>query len=400
MWGPGRRAHVAVAALFAVAATGLEEDDSEIILPDSMLSLSQLGFPPHRIPLQELNFCDIGWNGMQRGRGGWRPVECPKRRGRGNSLRVGKLGPSCMSCLRKPSLVEGERLWQVYSDPRGSAKRRAVYTEWFGHTPRVLIIMSNQKYLQFTKMWWCYAEASGLSKSDLLVYALDSATRDWAHASGLRAVEPTANYTIAIPEGLNSAFKWSLFPVLGDLLRLGKHVFFSDIDMIWIRDLTKLLPRIWPSLDIITQLSPRWDAQGTLNSGVLALRPHNQTIVYVETLMSTTPIFMDAFRGPSDQLMWNILLRHHKFRSLTWRTLPRSWSQMQSAEATSPNGPLRCTGLGIPWGTRWRCSRPSGRAQTTRHRRSCPSWIAQRSCCCNPKACRREPCALLHTRIQ
>jgi len=371
----------------------------------------QVGFPPERISLKSLNFCDIGWGGIERN-AMWTPVECPKGRGatRGTGPRAvaGPMDKTCMSCLKAASLAEGERLWQFYAEPRAAAVRQARLQQWFNASKTIIVVAANEGYLKLLKAWLCHAigQKLGVTPRNLLVFAFDDAVYQWAQKKGLRAMRPE-DYSIKVPETIASEFKYSLLPLFGDILRAGHTVLFNDVDMIWKGDLGAVLDKAWPGTDIVSQLAARWDAQGPLNSGILYIRsvpqssvaqsrglflpfcasvaapegrgmggggsplfhrhstaaavlapaplrpafpscfpfpfsvsnrgvglemtcspgayhrPKHQTITFVETLMSTIPIFLDAFQGPSDQLMWNILLRHHKFRSLTWRPLPQ-----------------------------------------------------------------------------
>ena len=283
------------------------------------IPLESFGYPKSRIPLEDLNFCDIGYGGMQRAESAhfYGPVLCKTLTSLDNEN-----DPTCRSCLTSDSIEQGDAVWDVYSDDNNARKRRSEMDDAL-QPDLVVVIMSNELYLHMAKNWFCQAYKHGLKPRSVLMYAMDDPTANWAKSEGIYVVHPSS-YNIQKTRS-ESAFKWSLFPLLADLMHINRHVLFNDVDMLWTSNLSQNIHQLWPDIHLVSQHAPRDDALGPLNSGLLSLRPTRQMIVFVETMMSTIPIFVSKLQGrhgDTDQIMWNHLLRHYKFMTLPFRTLP------------------------------------------------------------------------------
>jgi hypothetical protein len=165
------------------------------------------GFPAKRVPLKELNFCDIGQAGIPRKGSGWdRRVECPQPGNANHKFIARPFDPSCISCLTNRSLKEADRLWQLYSSAPAARKRREKLNEWYGDQPFVIVVASDGNYLKMLRTWYCNAGQHGASAANVLVYAFDAKVTAWAAKQGLRSLRPE-DFGIAVPAQIASEFK-------------------------------------------------------------------------------------------------------------------------------------------------------------------------------------------------
>mmetsp|Transcript_5050 Transcript_5050/g.6855 ORF Transcript_5050/g.6855 Transcript_5050/m.6855 type:complete len:442 (-) Transcript_5050:165-1490(-) len=113
-----------------------------------------------------------------------------------------------------------------------------------------------------------------------------------------------------------------LFCTLHQLTEMGYDVMLHDVDLIWLRDprdLILLNPQ-WNMADVIGASAPRMDSHGPLNSGLVFFRGNQKNVIFLRTMVMMTPIL---YWLNTDQVIYNALLRHWKFRQLLYNVLPR-----------------------------------------------------------------------------
>jgi hypothetical protein len=215
--------------------------------------------------------------------------------------------------MKEESLKRSEEINTMYGH-EAARRRRWLHALFPGE--HVIVVLANQKYLPYLRGWELSSREH--REDPVLIFALDEPVQTWATQMNLTFITKET-YGIGDVRAC-SCSKWVLFPLFADLLHCGKTVLFNDVDIVWVTNLFAQIRNMWKETSLISQLAPRWDAQGTMNSGIILLRPTGHLIVFVETLMSVIPLMMD---GTDDQLVWNHMLRHHMFRTLTWQTIPR-----------------------------------------------------------------------------
>lgn len=104
-----------------------------------------------------------------------------------------------------------------------------------------------------------------------------------------------------------------------ELLDDGFHVLMLDVDFVWMQDPRPFLNEASRGRDVLAMLAPRWDAQGTANTGFVFMRNNFRTKILMHTIVNLMPI-----KTHSDQLLFNLVLRHYKLRQISFAALPNS----------------------------------------------------------------------------
>lgn len=121
----------------------------------------------------------------------------------------------------------------------------------------------------------------------------------------------------------HEATQTMMFCMLHQVVEMGYHALLHDVDIAWLKSPWEPLlhsPR-GINMDIQGQLAPRWDAHGVMNSGFVLFRSNPKVRVYLRTMVELTPLFMWLH---SDQVIYNSLIRHWRFRQIHFQVVPRS----------------------------------------------------------------------------
>jgi len=175
-------------------------------------------------------------------------------------------------------------------------------------------------------------------RGSTLILAADMETYEMGQKAGFATMDPS-RFNVS-PRHLDKdwATKWNLtannvakmgFPdsmailvaCLSELLEMGYTVITQDADVVWRHDVREYVATDQlRNIHLLTQMAPRADAQGPVNTGFVYMRPSKITQVYMRSLVETLPLF---YMRVDDQVVWNTLLRHYTFRQLHVSILPR-----------------------------------------------------------------------------
>lgn len=266
------------------------------------------------IPEMKMDYfqgCNIGDGGMSRRRMNYKTFTCAT-------------DPTCLACLAPTNVPTADRINKAWADKEKQKTRRAYYTEKFGSPEDpspIVLLLSNEGFIPMVGNFACVGRKFKGMTNRILIIGTDDGTLNWAKKSGLASVDVTT-YDVDRPKVVTSKFKWILWPVVADLLEMNYHVLFTDADAVWVKDPRPVVMND-PALcnfDVLTQFAPRWDAQGQANTGFVFIRPTWKGKTLARTLLNTVAIAMQV----EDQAWFNQVLRHHKFRAIPWRPMPRS----------------------------------------------------------------------------
>ncbi|KAK3236382.1 hypothetical protein CYMTET_53474 [Cymbomonas tetramitiformis] len=162
----------------------------------------------------------------------------------------------------------------------------------------------------------------GVGFNDTIFIAVDEAAYKTAAAFGLTVLHPRHLAGMSRKMDGHLASQSSLFCILHQVVELGYHALLHDVDIAWMKDPFVPILHAPESInaDIQSQLAPRWDAHGVLNSGFVLFRANPRTALYLRTMVELTPLM---YWLHSDQVVYNSLLRHWRFRAMTLQIIKR-----------------------------------------------------------------------------
>ncbi len=252
-----------------------------------------------------------------------------------------KIDETCHKCTKPWHRAQAKRLIDAYPDPALRGERRSFIREHFpDKNEPVVLIATDRNHFPYVLNWACGCRAhfSGDMEKHTLVVAADEDTYEFATRAGFHSIHPS-KYNVS-PRHLNKAWakKMNLtrnnvakmgFPdsmamlvtCMAELLDMGYTVISQDADVVWKYDARDYLesPGL-RNIHLATQMAPRPDAQGPVNTGFVFIRPSEITRVFLRSLIQLLPLF---YMRVDDQVVWNSLLRHYWFRQLHVSILPR-----------------------------------------------------------------------------
>ncbi|GAB5369312.1 hypothetical protein AAMO2058_001394300 [Amorphochlora amoebiformis] len=248
---------------------------------------------------------------------------------------------SCLACAKPWNKEQAKRLIQAVQDPSLMHMRRSYIKQHFPDKEKpIVVIATNKIHFPYLLNWACGCKAhlNQDIRSTTLVLGADDQTYDYSIKRGFPALKPSM-FNVS-PRHLNETWanEWNLtrnnvakmgFPdsmamlvtLTSELLTLGYTVVSQDADVVWRKDvLAYLNSEHLHNVHLATQMAPRADAQGPVNTGFVLIRPSKMTRVFMRSLVELLPLF---YMRVDDQVVWNSLLRHYLFRQLHVSILPR-----------------------------------------------------------------------------
>mmetsp|Transcript_43909 Transcript_43909/g.70593 ORF Transcript_43909/g.70593 Transcript_43909/m.70593 type:complete len:471 (+) Transcript_43909:55-1467(+) len=275
--------------------------------------------------LQDLKICKAAAGGPW----GRRSMRCEK-------------DESCLACTKPWHRAQASRLITAFSSETLAAERAQIITDSFPdrNAQPIVVTATNKAHFPYLVNWACGCRShfSEDMRKQTLVLAADDETYAMARKSGFIAMPPSL-FNVS-PRHLDEewAEKMNLtrnnvakmgFPdsmailvtCLTQLLEMKYTVITQDADVVWLKDVRHYLSsEKLRNVHLITQMAPRADAQGPVNTGFVYMRPAKITVVYMKSLIQSLPLF---YMRVDDQVVWNTLLRHYLFRQLHIGVLPR-----------------------------------------------------------------------------
>lgn len=230
---------------------------------------------------------------------------------------------TCIKCRENFELTQ--RLIESF---RSCQKRRRKFLmDHFKPNQAIVVISLNYGQLYLFLNFLCSCDKIGVNPRGLVyIIATDHRTYDflvkrnfyvepldWINDSG---VQISSKYTGLANVGPHAMINSALAAGVEGVLVENFRVIMMDVDVVW-----KGLPLdlFDNTSDIICSFSPRFDAYGFCNSGVVLLNPTLRTKIFFSTFVN-----MAAVKETSDQIMFNAMMRFYRFRELRLRVLPMS----------------------------------------------------------------------------
>jgi len=290
-------------------------------LEDEDFELSDIGFLSKPMTIEEVRLCDKEMQPYLKG-----------------SMYYCK-DPTCLTC----NVHDQKRKQKIIDVLRSKEKleaREALIRRHFEPNTSVTVMTVNTGQIHLFLNWVCSCEANGVTVRDstLMIPTDDKAAEvikknkfvmlglDWIRELGFMI---DSRYEGANSAGWNphiqghSDINSVTVIVANDLVRMGYRLLLHDVDIVWRTDPRPWLQKAAIHRDCLTMLAPRWDALGVANSGFVWMESNRRTRIFMQTLENLLPV-----KGISDQQLWNALLRHYKFRQISFRVLPRKQFQL------------------------------------------------------------------------
>lgn len=283
------------------------------------------GLPDNPIDLNTLRLCEATNGGPIDGQ-----FEC-------------KEDPTCEKCIPNKYIVAWEDTYKRAMIPQAVAKRQAIflklkqlsgiqpldvqqYSMSPQTTPLIQLIATDLKFMRLTANWLCRNEHIGANiRNSTLFIALDTEASSVLKNLDLHVMtaEDFGHTETWRTPGGDQSVKGLAYFVMAEALALNISVLFNDADVVWVRDARRYIAEqnYQHHTDVITQLAPTWSAHGQANTGIVLARANLKTQVFFRTLTKLYPLMMKDY---NDQRIFNALLRHWKFRQLSWQNLPKT----------------------------------------------------------------------------
>jgi hypothetical protein len=196
------------------------------------------------------------------------------------------------------------------------------------HRGPVFVIAVDSKYLPLFLNWACsrWSQRYGEPLEDTVVIANDPETYELVIELGFKAVIDPVEHFGQFQVNLvmkHVSVQTMIFCLLHQISEMGHDVVIHDVDLVWRRNPIETLFNnpSWRKADVLGANAPRSDAHGPMNSGFALFRNSKKTTVYLRAMVELTPMM---FWLRSDQVIYNSLLRHWKFRQLHLHVMPRT----------------------------------------------------------------------------
>lgn len=275
-----------------------------------------VGYPSSALSLKDLAMCSVMLNGPD----GFTP--CPK-------------DPSCLSCLKPYATTMVAKTIETLKDEERTKLRRSLLEKAFSSLDRknepVIVMATDSSFGNFSFNLACSSERN-IDKSTFrrqgLWVASDLVAYQHFQAMGLHTLFVEEHYGL-VPDGSDAwktkvyrqASKAVMVAVANDLVQLGFHALTTDVDMVWLQN-----PLPWlvngadtRDKDVLMALAPRGDAMGPGNSGFVFVRASPKSKIFMQSFQNSIALLFYS----DDQIIWNSMLRHYKFRQLNMAILPR-----------------------------------------------------------------------------
>eukprot|EP00959_Pyramimonas_sp_CCMP1952_P406553 8520894-Pyramimonas_sp.AAC.1 len=196
------------------------------------------------------------------------------------------------------------------------------------HGGPVFVVAVDKKYYPLFLNWACgrWSKQFGDPLQDTVVIANDPETFQWVSNLGFKAVIDPAKHFGPFQVALNQkhvSVQTMLFCMLHQISEMGYDVVIHDVDLVWRRNPIETLfaKPAWSGADVLGANAPRNDAHGPMNSGFALFRKSRKTTTFLRAMVGLTPLM---FWLRSDQVIYNTLLRHWRFRQLHLQVMPRA----------------------------------------------------------------------------
>jgi len=240
--------------------------------------------------------------------------------------------PTCVQCIGTNFMQSAKLMQDACFNDATRKSRESVILDAFGPPDDfdgpLIVAAVNSDYLSLMVNWACARLAFGLGNAtqDTVLLTADMESYNLAVSLGFRAVMDPSVHFENHPVTYNDKHVVSqsmLFCMLHQLSEMGYDVILHDVDLVWKRDPRDgmLFNPQWNKVDIMGALAPRYDSHGPLNSGFVFMRSNRKVRAYLRTMVALTPVM---YWLRSDQVIYNSLLRHWRFRQLHFHVLPRA----------------------------------------------------------------------------
>jgi len=243
--------------------------------------------------------------------------------------------PSCIKCIPEFKMRRAEQMMHAHLNKTLRDARRSFLGSKFPQPlPQkvVVVIATDSRGMKLVGNWLCGAQ-NHLGLTDLEQHTLLVPTDDdaflLASATGLPTLHPrTFDYAAAAvrddssekPLGAFNGAMGALWVVTNDLLTLGYNVITMDADIVWLKDPRPYVLDKYPHADVVSEMAPQLGTRGPANTGFVLWRPHPKTRSFAASLVPMVSVLY--WRG-CDQLAFNSLLRHWRFREMHYSSMCR-----------------------------------------------------------------------------
>ena len=214
----------------------------------------------------------------------------------------------------------------------------------------VIVVALSIDMLDFFDNWICSTRSIGLNvKRDLIVVASDVQAEEKLRAAGFHVLGPSLTGFERKPTydphsantGSHGDINTAAYTVFEELITLHRlPVIYQDVDLVWLKNPLPFLRRYSQNLDFVGMLAPRLDAIGIINTGFMYFKPTPRSAIFVRTLRNAIPV-----KDRRDQVLLNMVVRHHRFGSLRWSPLPSvEFALLTGMEAHPEAIVLHCVG--------------------------------------------------------
>eukprot|EP00040_Diaphanoeca_grandis_P030596 m.181086 g.181086 ORF g.181086 m.181086 type:complete len:498 (+) comp32051_c0_seq3:164-1657(+) len=238
--------------------------------------------------------------------------------------------PTCRKCA-----AHWDRNTEVVAAFKNEDSRKArakLFQDLFANVTYNTVVVQavNFGQIHLWLNWVCSCDANGIKARDFTIMVpSDPAAAKVIQDAGFKTIGMEwmdvlktkigtvyGGKTNAISTG-HSDINNALMMTGQELLHEGFNCLLLDVDFVWMKDPRHFLMEASRGRDILAMLAPRWDAQGTANTGFVFMRDNFRTRVLMDTIVNLMPI-----KTHSDQLLFNMVLRHYKFRQISFAALP------------------------------------------------------------------------------
>jgi len=249
------------------------------------------------------------------------------------------LSPSWLWCPKDPTCEACAAHWKrntevvaAYKTESERVERAQFFKDSFtGVSFNTVVVQAvNFGQIHLWLNWVCSCDANGIKARDFtLLVPADPAAEKVIKDAGFKTVSMKwmdslsskigtvyGGKTNSISTG-HSDINNALFMTGQELLHEGFNVLMLDVDFVWMKDPRPFLFEASRGRDVLAMLAPRWDAQGTANTGFVFMRNNFRSKILMDTIVNLMPI-----KTHSDQLLFNMVLRHYKFRQISFAAVP------------------------------------------------------------------------------
>lgn len=250
---------------------------------------------------------------------------------------------TCKQC-KQQYITEFKDLNSAFNDIESKAKREVEFLEKFKDVPYDMISVLGVNYGQLYLLlnWACALQSMGIDPTSFsVIVPTDKESYAVVSEMGFHTID--VSWVDRLSNKISSTYRGSamsgghakinnvILMVANELVQLNFRVILHDVDIAWTTDIRSYLVDAGARRDILGMIAPYWVAKGTINTGFVVVMPTVKSKILMQSLVNIAPL-----KKVSDQVLWNTVLRHHKFMQLGIRILPQKVFYKYSGHSAQP----------------------------------------------------------------